>query len=407
MDSLVSAAARALRAGDPLGALRRIALREDAPALALRGIAMAQLGELAKARLLLRRAARSFGPRESLARARCVSAEAEVALAARELTWPTRALDEALRTFDAHGDRTNAVHARLLQLRRLLLLGQVAQAERALAGLEFRAAPAMLSAIGELLAFDVSLRQGHTASARAALERARQASERSRIPALIAEVEHAGEHLRVPAARLIAKGEERPLVLEEVEAVLASKNQLIVDACRRRVSSEEQAVTLARRPVLFALLRTLAESWPGAASREALIWHAFGARRANASHRARLRVELGRLRKELRGLAEVRATRDGFELWPCRTAQVVLLAPPIEGADGALLALLADGQAWSTSALALALGSSQRTVQRALAALEANGRVRSLGRGRTQRWLAPPVSGFTTTLLLPEPLTLG
>jgi hypothetical protein len=282
----------------------------------------------------------------------------------------------------------------------------VADAERALSGIELRAAPAMLTAIGELIAFELALRRGHTAPARAALERARHAGERSHIPALIAEIEQAGKHLSVPAARLIARGQERPLVLEEVEAVLASK-QLIVDACRRLVSAEKQMVTLARRPVLFALLRALAESWPDAAERDALIWQAFGARRANASHRARLRVELGRLRKDLRAVAEVRATRHGFALWPRHGVSVVVLAPPIEGEDGALLALLADGTAWPTSALALALGSSQRTVQRALATLEVDGRVRSLGRGRTQRWLAPPVSGFTTTLLLPGPLTIG
>jgi len=153
MDSLVTAAARALRAGDPLGALKRIALRDDAPALALRGIAMAQLGEFAKAKLLLRRAGRSFGQRERVARARCVTAEAEVALASRELRWPTRALDEARRTFGALGDHDNRLHAALLQIRRLLLLGRVSEAGDALTELDFRAAPAMLTARAELVAF--------------------------------------------------------------------------------------------------------------------------------------------------------------------------------------------------------------------------------------------------------------
>jgi hypothetical protein len=386
-----------------LGALKRIALRDDAPALALRGIAMAQLGELAKAKVLLRRAARSFGPRERVERARCITAEAEVALASRDLQWPTHALDEARRTFGALGDHDNRLHAALLQIRRLLLLGRVTEAGDALDDLDLRAAPAMLIARGELIAFEIALRRGHTAPARAALARARAAAARSGIDPLCAEVERAERTLELPAARLIAGGEERPLVLEEVETVLASQ-QLIVDACRRAARWERCEVRLARRPVLFALLRSLAEAWPGEATREILCERAFRARRLNESHRARLRVELGRLRKELRSMAEVRATPGGFALLP-RSGQV--LAPPIESADAAVLALMADGEAWSTSALALALDSSQRTVQRALSALEASGKVRTLGRGRARRWLAAPIGGFATTLLLPAPSGIG
>jgi DNA-binding transcriptional ArsR family regulator len=160
-------------------------------------------------------------------------------------------------------------------------------------------------------------------------------------------------------------------------------------------------VQLSRRPVLFALLRTLAEAWPGEAERAVLIERAFGVRRGNSSHRARLRVEMGRLRQELRPLAEVRATARGFTLVPRGAGAVRLLAPPIESSDAAVLALLADGEGWSTSALALALGSSQRTVQRALRILEEAGQVRSVARGRSQRWLSVPLTGFATTLLLP------
>jgi len=405
MDSLLTAAARALKAGDPLGALKRIALRDDAPALALRGIAMAQLGELAKAKVLLRRAARSFGPRERVERARCFTAEAEVALASRDLRWPTHALDEARRTFGALGDHDNRLHAALLQIRRLLLLGRVNEASEALDNLDLRAVPAMLTARGELVAFEIALRRGRTAPARAALARARAAAERSGIEALRAEVERAERTLALPAARLIAGGEERPLVLAEVETLLASQH-LIVDACRRVARSEGHEVRLARRPVLFTLLRSLAEAWPGEATREMLCERAFRARRVNESHRARLRVELGRLRRELRSLADVRATPGGFALLP-RSGEVLVLAPPIESPDAAVLALLADGEAWSTSALALALASSQRTVQRALGALEASGKVRTLGRGRARRWLSAPIGGFTTTLLLPAPPGMG
>jgi DNA-binding transcriptional ArsR family regulator len=400
MDSAITAAGRALRAGDPLAALKRVALRDDPPALALRGIAMAQLGDLGRARDLLRRAARGFGPRETLGRARCRTAEAEVALAARDLAWPSRALTEALRTFAAHGDRENAAHARLLQIRRLLLLGRVDEADRACATLELGAGPARLVAVAALVTFEIALRRGRAEPAREALAGAREAAARSGIGALCAEVEQAGRTLVLPAARLVAGGEARSLTLAEVEAVLASPD-LVVDGCRRAARRGERIVRLSRRPVLFALLRGLAEAWPGEAAREHLIERAFGARRTNPSHRARLRVEMGRLRHELRPLAEIRATGGGFTLVPRAAGKVRLLVPPIESPDAAVLALLADGEAWSTSALALALGSSQRTVQRGLVALEEVGQVRALGRGRSQRWLSAPVAGFAMTLLLP------
>ena len=234
MDSLITAAAHALATGDPLGALNRVALRNDPPALALRGIAMAQLGDLAKARELLKRAARAFGPKEAVARARCVVAEAEIALVSRDLGWPTKPLEAARTTLEKHGDWVNAAHARHLEVRRLLLIGRLDQSERALAELDPAPFPPAWRAAHELVVAGIAMRRLHIKTARTALDRAERAARDARIPALLAEVEIAARVVNTPAARLIAGGEERPLLLEEVEALLASK-ALVVDACRYAV----------------------------------------------------------------------------------------------------------------------------------------------------------------------------
>jgi hypothetical protein len=403
MDSLITAAARALAAGDPLGALTRVALRDDAPALALRGIAMAQLGDLVRARALVRRATRAFGPRESLARARCVVAEAEIALASRDLHFSATALDAARATLDAHGDRVNAAHARYLQIRRLVLIGRLHEAEQTLADIDDAILPPALRAVHELVLAGIAMRRIHTKASRAALDRAAHAARDARIPALTAEVEYASLMLKTPAARLIARGEERLLRLEDVETLLASK-AFVVDACRNVVRQAGSVISLARRPVLFALARALGEAWPHDASRDVLLARAFGAQVVDESHRARLRVEVGRLRAALRTVARVSATPRGFALAPRRARKLVVLARPSEDEHAAVLAFLSDGESWSSSALALALSASQRTVQRALDSLAAAGKVHSFGRARARRWVTTPVAGFTTTLLLPAPL---
>jgi len=403
MDSLITAAARALAAGDPIAALNRIALRDDAPALALRGIAMAQLGDLDRARLLVRKAGRAFGPKEAVARARCMLAEAEIAFVSRDLGWPAKSLDAARATLEQHGDRANAAHALLLEVRRLLLMGHLDQAAALLDELDPVRLPPALRAGHELVAAGIAMRRLRTKPARAALARAKRAADASRIPGLIAEVERATQILNAPAARLVAHGRERLLTLADVEALQASK-ALIIDACRYAVRSQRQTISLSRRPVLFALAQALGEAWPGDVSRDALVAQAFRAKRADESHRARLRVEMGRLRAMLRPLANVSATKYGFALAPKRAKDVLVLARPVEEKHATVLAFLADGESWSSSALALALGASQRKVQRALDDLAASGKVQSFGRGRAQRWTTPPVPGFTTTLLLPAPL---
>jgi hypothetical protein len=405
LDSLITAAARALAAGDPLGALKRVALRDDAAALALRGIAMAQLGDLVRAKALLRRTARAFGPKEAVARARCVVAEGEIALVSRDLGWPAKRLDAARATLEQHGDRLNAAHARYLQVRRLLLIGRLDEAERTLAKLDPAPFPPASRAAHELVVAGIAMRRLRTQAARAALGRAEHAARAANIPALMAEVESVSLILNTPAARLIGRGEERLLLLEEVEVLLVSK-ALVVDACRYVVRDESKVVSLARRPVLFALARALGEAWPADVPRETLVAKAFRAKRADESYRARLRVELGRLRAALKTLAGVSATKRGFALLPRRAAEVVVLALPVDGKHAAVLAFLGDGESWSSSALALALGTSPRTVQRALDSLATAGKVQSFGRGRACRWMTPPVLGFPTTLLLPAQLPI-
>ena len=405
MDSMITAAARALAAGDPLSAVKRVALRDDAPALALRGIAMAQLGDLRRAKALLRSAARKFGPKEAVARARCVVAQAEIALVSRDLSWPAKELEAARVTLDAHGDRLNAAHARHLEVRRLLLIGRIDEAACTLVQLNPSPFPPASRTAHELVVAGVAMRRLRPRTARAALARAERAARDARIPALTAEVERALHALSTPAARLIARGKERTLLLDDVETLLAS-DVFIVDACRHVVRHDGTTVSLATRPVLFELARTLGEAWPDDVPRDALIARAFGSKFVDESHRARLRVEVGRLRTKLRALADVSATKRGFALMPSHAREVVVLARPVEDEHATVLAFLADGESWSSSGLALALGTSQRTVQRALDSLAAEGKVQSVGHGRARRWMTPPVLEFTTTLLLPAPLPI-
>jgi hypothetical protein len=364
---------------------------------------MAQLGDFGRAKALVRSAARAFGPKEAVARARCIVAEAEIALVSRDLGWPGKALVAARMTLEEHGDRVNAAYARHLEIRRLLLIGHLDEAEHALGEFDPEPFPSASRAAHELVVAGIAIRRLRTKTARAALARAERAARHAGIPALAAEVEGVSVVLNTPAARLIAQGKERFLLLDEVEGLVASR-ALIVDACRLVVREAGTVVSLARRPVLFALARTLGEAWPRDVPRGVLVARAFQAKLVDESHRARLRVEVGRLRGLLRTLAAVSATKRGFALVPRRADRVVVLTPPVEEEHAAMLAFLADGESWSSSALALALGVSQRTVQRALDSLAEAGKVQPLGRGRARRWITSPVPGFTTILLLPGPL---
>jgi hypothetical protein len=333
-------------------------------------------------------------------------AEAEIALACRDLAWPQAALDAARATLEAHGDRTNAAHARYLQVRRLLLIGRVDEAERALADLDPSLFPPAARAVHQLITAGVAMRRFRARAARAAMAEARAAAGQAAIPALSAEIERAAASLEAPAARRVGAGGDRAVRLDEVETLLNS-DALVVDGLRHLVSDGRSEVALARRPVLFALVRALGEAWPADVSRDRLVRLAFGGREADESHRARLRVEMGRLRAVLRPIAGVSATGQGFILKPRHASEVVVLARPVEERHASVLALLGDGESWSSSALALALGASQRTVQRALEDLSARGRAQALGQGKARRWMIPPVAGTTTPLLLPPSLPAG
>ncbi len=402
MDSAVSTAARALGTGDPLLALKHVALRSDPAALALRGIAFAQLGELRVARQLLRRAGRGFGEAESKARARCVVAQAEIALAERDLAGATRGLEEAVKVLARGGDVANAALGRLLQARRAVWLGDLEDAERALSRLSLAGAPARFVAIARLITGDIAMKRGRSEAAGAALSAALSAARASGIAALRFEAEEAIQRLRAPVARVIDHLGERQLRLAELEALRGSK-RLLLDLGRRELRRGAEVVSLVTRPILLELLAALAERAADEVPRDVLITRVFGARRVNESHRARLRVEVGRLRKLVSAQAEIGATAAGYALVPRGGERIVRLLPIEDDEASALRALLLSGEAWATSAL----GKSQRAVQRALAALEAQGKVRGVGGGRSRRWVAQAGGGFATTLLLVAPGTLG
>jgi tetratricopeptide (TPR) repeat protein len=399
VDSVLAAASQALSRGDPLAALRCVALRNDPAALALRGVSMAQLGEFAAARKLLSRAGRAFRGRDAGAQARCLAAEAEVALECRDLGAARTGFERAIPLLESAGDHGNAWFCRLQLARRLVLLGRLRDAGVALSQLRRRGLPPPRHALAELLAADVAVRRARPDDARVALDRALAAARASGIPALMADVRRALDDLEAPVGRLFERGAERLVTLRDVARVTASPD-VLVDTCRREIRQGATTVSLFRRPVLLAIAATLGESWPGAAARETLIRRAFGRLRPTESVRVRLRVEVGRLRRALAPISEVNATTGGFVLAPRAGRAVRVLHPPTDGNAGLLLALLSGGEPWSTKSLAEALGTSTRTVQRTLLDLETNGKVRGIGSGRARRWAAAGLPGFATSLLL-------
>ncbi len=405
---MLAAAAHALDSGDVLAALQRVALRSDAPGLALRGVALARLGKRERARELLQSAAKAFGSAAPLGRARCLLADAEIALAVRDLRGVDAALARAGHELRALGDPSNALHADCLAARGLLLRGLLSEAERSLRVLDARHASAPLRAEIYLAWVELHLRRPNASAARAALTEAERAARTARIPAISQEVQSARALLEAPAGRLVQAGSEQLLGLSQVEQLQRAPRGLLIDVRESSVCAGKIRISLKGRAVLFGLARVLAEAWPGEVARRELLERVFAVTRANDSHRARLRVEIARLRRTLHPLATIVATPAGFRLDPSAAGdvQVRVLLPVSESEHAALLTLLGDGEAWSSSALALALGVNQRTVQRSLLALEAAGRTRATGRARAKRWLLAPPSEFATPLLLPGALRL-
>jgi DNA-binding winged helix-turn-helix (wHTH) protein len=332
-------------------------------------------------------------------------AEAEVALALRDFGGEQE-LEGAVRLLGRRGDVANAALGRLIQVRRLVWLGEVAAAETALERLPLTGAPPRFLALASLIGADIAIKRGHAALAERALLRAQQAATQTRIFALIGEVDAAQRRLLAPVARLQNAQGEQLLLLADLEQLFAS-NRLLLDTCRRELRQGHKVTSFVTRPLLLELLTALAERAPEQVPRDELIARVFGARRSNESHRVRLRVEVGRLRRLVAKHAELVATVQGYALVP-RSGQPLERLLPVDDADAsALWALLRGGEAWATSALSAALGKSQRAVQRALAELEQAGKVRGTGAGRARRWVAVSDSGLATGLLLVAPGTLG
>ena len=359
----------------------------------LRGVAMAQLGEDRAAQKLLERAQRGLAQGDPM-HARVLAARGEVALAARDLGLAGRLLGTAEAALA--DDRVNRTFVRLLRVRRLLLLGRIDEASR-LVALDLRGAPPKLRVHAELLRADIAARRLRVLEAEAAIARARTAARSAALPPLSAHVERAAADIAAPVARLV-RGGTTELATLAVIASLGRDDALVVDACRRELRLGGATVSLAKRPLLFALAQTLGEVAPLARSRALLIERAFGARRTSDSLRARLRVEIGRLRRALAPLGSaIDSTLEGFAL---REERVLVVLPPGDGEASLLLALLRSGEAWSSSAVASASGLGKRAVQRGLAALKQAGKIDSHGAGRSRRWVARPPDGFAITLLL-------
>jgi len=397
VDAPLTAAARALALGDALSALKWLGLRTDAAARAMRGAALSQLGEFARAKAQLRAALRALGPGDGLLRARCLAAEAEIALSLGDLHWSAEPVARAVAELEAAGDSRNAAYLQLVAARAALRLGRPEDAERLLRHAKLAPAAPLERTFAELVRVELAAKRGDPDVLTAALASASAAADRAAIPALVSEVARIRDHYEGPTAVITSRGKARTASFCEVCA-LGRSADVVIDGGGREVRSSGDCISFARRPVLFELLRILAEAWPEAVSRDLLIKRAFGARRLNESHRIRLRVEVGRLRKFVRRRLAVIAKEPGYALFA--NHEVALVMPLEESPASRVLSLMHGGEPWSASSLALALGVSERTVQRSLGELQSAGKVGATGNGRGRRWVR--LFEIPTDLLLPR-----
>jgi len=394
--SALELAARALAGGDALGALSLAGRSSGALGLALRGIAYAQLGDLALAREALEGAATMADEARLVARVR--AALVEVALGEGDAARAASAAQASADELERLGDARNAAMQRLVVARAEVLLGRVGEARRAVGGVLALDLPADVRAVACLAEAEIATRALAAAEARDALRRARDALEHAPNRLLARELTSLEGELSAPIARLERAGSARDVDLFAVEQ--AARGELfLVDACRRIAIAGRARVPLAKRPVLFALLAELARAAPASVPRDALAARAFDARRINASHRGRLRVEIARLRKLLEGLgAEPVATPDGYALASRR--EVALLVPRAGDDVTRVAVLLGDGASWSAQRVAESAGVSRRTAQRALGELVATGRAVRTGSGRNVRYHRPGMPLASRMLLL-------
>lgn len=392
---LVSAA-RALASGDGIGALSLVGRASGPVALALRGIAYAQLGDLELARDALERALATTDEPRLAARAR--AALVEIAFAEGDPAQAARAARTSADELARLGDDRNAAMQRLVAARAEVLLGRLGEARRVVGDVLASRLPPDVRAIASLAEAEIATRALAATDATAALARARTALEGAPNPLLSRELAAREAELSSSVARIEQAGAARDADLFAIEE--AGRGDLfLVDACRRIAIAGRARVPLAKRPVLFMLLVDLARAAPASVSRDALAAHAFEARKINESHRGRLRVEIGRLRKVLEGLgAEPVATPDGYSLHSRRP--VALLVPRDEDDASRVAILLGDGASWSAQQIAESAGISKRTAQRALSELVDSGRALRTGGGRNVRYTRPGAPIASRMLLL-------
>ena len=389
-------AGRALAAGEALRALGLVGRADDALGLTLRGIAYAQLGDLELARKSLDRALALAKDRRTRAHAR--AALVEIALSTGDPAPAAKAAKAAADELARLGDPRNAAMMRLVLARAEVLLGRLGEARRVVEDVLTEKLEPDLRALAWLARAEIAIRTLATTDARDALSRARASLDGTPNQLLARALVALEQELSLPVARMLRGGVVRDADLFAIEA-LSRGEVLLIDACRRVAIAGRVTIPLARRPVLFALLLVLARAWPASVPRDELASRAFDARRVNESHRSRLRVEIGRLRKIMDGLgAEPVATADGYALASKR--EVALLLPPSDDDAARIALLLGDGAAWSAKGLAEHAGVSKSTAQRALGLLVKNGSAIRTGKGKDVRYTRPGTPIASRMLLL-------